>query len=142
MNCYTPDNPATFTACAWHNQMTFSDIGTVVFSVEPYQNNQYCSTSPDNQVNGVLDDSTDFALSHEVFEAISDPSVSGWFVHHTVGISGAEIADLCDLEVLAHDGNYYFDNTAVTLKNKLYVVTSIYSNEIHACTYGAGGPNW
>ena len=141
--CYTPDNPATFTACAWHNQMTFSDIGVVIFTIEPYQNVPGCQTSPDHPVNGVLTDSTDQVLSHEVFEAISDPSVSGWHVWHSVGVGGQEIADLCELSVLGSDGNYYFSGIPVRLGNgNEHVVTAIYSNEIHACTYGEGGPAW
>jgi len=140
--CYTPDNPATWTACAWHNEFIFSDIGPVIYTVEPYQNVPGCQSAPDHPVNGILADSTDTTLSHEVFEAISDPSLAGWVARHSLVAGGQEIADLCGLSVLASDGNYYFSSTPVRLGSKEYVVTAIYSNEIHACTYGEGGPTW
>ncbi|KAA6465208.1 hypothetical protein DYQ86_04485 [Acidobacteria bacterium AB60] len=139
-NCYSPDNPATFTACAWHNAITYGDIGTVVFTIEPYQNVPGCQVSPDHPVNGVVADSTDFSLSHEVFETISDPLLSAW---HVRGSAGYEIADICSLSVLSKDGNYYTSDVPVTLGNKnQYVVTAVYSNALHACTYGEGGPTW
>lgn len=140
--CYTPDNPATFTACAWHNEFIFSDIGPVFYTVEPYQNVPGCQTSPDHPVNGVLADSTDSTLSHEVFEAISDPTLLGWFGRKSQVAGGQEIADLCGLSVLASDGNFYFSGTPVTLGNNQYVVTAIYSNQVHACTYGERVPIW
>lgn len=141
-NCYTPDNPATWTACAWHSEFNFYDLGPVIFTVEPYQNNVGCRTNPDRPVNGVLADSTDMVLSHEVFEAISDPMLSGWVGRNTLIGAGQEIADMCDLSVLSSDGNYYASSTPVTLGSNKYVVTAIYSNAIHACTFGEGGPTW
>ena len=140
--CYTPDIPATFTACAWHNEFIFSDLGPVIFTVEPYQNVPGCQVSPDHPVNGVLADSTDSTLSHEVFEAISDPALGGWSVRSSVAAGGQEIADLCDLSVVGADGNYYTSDTPVRLGSTEYVVTAIYSNKMHACTYGEGGPTW
>jgi hypothetical protein len=34
--CYSPDNTATWIFCAYHGSMDFSDIGHVLYSVEPY----------------------------------------------------------------------------------------------------------
>jgi hypothetical protein len=81
-------------------------------------------------------------LSHEVFEAISDPMLNGGVGRLTLVGAGQEIADMCDLSVVAPDGNYYASSTPVRLGSNKYVVTAIYSNAIHACTYGEGGPTW
>ena len=141
-NCYTPDNYATFTACAWHNYIVFYDIGPVVYTIEPYQDAPGCRTSPDHPVNGQLTDATDSALSHETFEAISDPVPAGWVVHNSPVVGGQEIADLCELQVLASDGNYYWSAQPTTLGTNQHVINAVYSNQIHACTYGEGGPTW
>jgi hypothetical protein len=66
--CYSPDNPATFFYCGYHSSVTFSDIGYVMYSVEPYQNVSGCSVKPGTP-NGTFIDSTDNVLNHESFEA-------------------------------------------------------------------------
>ena len=44
--CYSPDDPKTFFFCAYHGSADFSDIGHVLYSVEPFQNSFGCSSRP------------------------------------------------------------------------------------------------
>ena len=75
--CYSPDNPSTFAFCAFHASVDFSDIGHVLFTVEPYQNVDGCSVAKPSP-NGVLVDSTADVLSHELLETITDPDGDAW----------------------------------------------------------------
>lgn len=34
--CYSPDKPSTFVFCSYHGSADFTDIGHVLYSVEPY----------------------------------------------------------------------------------------------------------
>ena len=92
--CYSPDNPATFFFCAYHGSVDFSDIGHVLYSVEPYQNVMGCSDTGLTP-NGSLEDSTDSVLSHELFETITDPDGTAWVNITDNGMFGEEIADEC-----------------------------------------------
>ena len=72
--CYSPDNFATFAFCAYHDSVTYTDLGHVLFTVEPWQGpGSGCEDSPVGAPNSQLIDSTDDTLSHELFETISDP---------------------------------------------------------------------
>jgi hypothetical protein len=57
----------------------FSDIGHVLFSVEPYQNVPGCSVGTPSP-NGVVVDSQASVLSHEMFETITDPDGTAWWI--------------------------------------------------------------
>jgi hypothetical protein len=103
--------------CAYHGNVTFSDIGHTLYSVEPYQAISGCS-SP----NGKVVDSTASTLSHEFFEAITDPDVPNnvaWYNNY-----GGEIGDICRSSY----GN-------VTLNGTSYNIQREYSNRVSACTY-------
>ena len=67
-----PDNLKSFAFCAYHGGATFRDIGHVLYSVEPFQGVEGCSSRP-GAPNGQLADSTNNVLSHETFETITDP---------------------------------------------------------------------
>jgi hypothetical protein len=76
--CYSPDNPPSFFFCAYHGSVVFSDIGHILYTVEPYQNVPGCQSATPTP-NGVLVDSTASVLSHEVIETITDPDLSAWW---------------------------------------------------------------
>ena len=103
--------------CAYHGNVDFGDIGHTIYSVEPYQAISGCS-SP----NGKVVDSTISTLSHEFFEAITDPDVPNnvaWYNN-----SGGEIGDICRSSY----GN-------VSLSGTTYNMQREYSNRISACTF-------
>ena len=62
--CYSPDNPPSFAFCGYHGSVTYSDIGHVLLSVEPFQNVDGCSVTTPTP-NGALVDSTANVLSIE-----------------------------------------------------------------------------
>ncbi len=132
-DCYSPDNPDVWTFCAYHASVDFADIGHIIYSVEPYQNNDGCSVQP-SAPNGILADSTYSTLSHEVFEAITDPDAdSGWLNSANNSLSGEEIADEC--QFLVNIGSKsYFDASSVKLNGHSYATQPEYSNKSHACT--------
>ena len=134
--CYSPDNPSTWIFCAFHGSIDFPDIGHVLVSVEPYQNVNGCSVPPGTP-NGQLADSTDNALSHESFEAISDPDGDAWWVHAGTALNGAEIGDSCTrFAYFSQFKNYYWDYGVVNLSGQPYTIQPEYSNEMHGCAYG------
>jgi len=131
--CYSPDNPSTFGFCAYHGSTTFSDIGHVLVSVEPFQNVPVCAEPPPNP-NGALIDSTNNSLSHELIESITDPDPNlglpnkrnGWIAVSSRVAFGNEIGDLC--VILTSD-------PAMTLNGRKYQLQSEYSNRYHACAF-------
>ncbi len=133
--CYSPDNPATWVFCAFHGSATFSDLGDVLFSVEPFQNVLGCSVAP-GSANGQLADSTDNVLSHEVFEALSDPDLSSWWVHAFTFANGEEIGDLC-IHAARVGAHVYWSNPSILLNEHVYTVQPEYSNGMHGCSYSA-----
>ncbi len=129
-SCYSPDNTNNFYFCAYHSSVTFSDIGTVIFSVEPYQLTPGCQVATPSP-NSQLADSTNSVLSHEFFEAITDPIVgSGWVNHTGTPMGGSEIGDECHTL-----GDANGNNLAPTflINGKKYEVQTEYSNTYHAC---------
>jgi hypothetical protein len=120
--CYSPDHPSTFAFCAYHTAVNFSDIGTVLYTVEPYQAVPGCAV-PAGSPNGVLADSTYSTLSHELFETITDPIPGqSWVARNSFQVFGAELADLCQ-------GPY----AVLNLNGRLYELQLEYSNTYHAC---------
>jgi hypothetical protein len=129
--CYSPDNPATFAFCAYHGAVTFPDIGHVIYSVEPYQNVQGCAING-TLPNGVLIDSTASALSHELFELITDPDLNAWWDRVDLDLHGAEIADVCQRASFSYD--------TPLLNGRLYEIQPEYSNAVHACVFSLTSP--
>lgn len=128
--CYSPDNPSTFVFCAFHASVTFSDIGHVLFTLQPYQNVQGCATEQPSP-NGALIDSTNNVLSHELSESITDPDPpSGWYAQNSLATFGDEIADLCPGIDLTGP---YFKNPISILNGHKYEIQLEYSNSYHAC---------
>lgn len=126
--CYSPDNPSTFVFCGYHESVTFSDIGHVIYSVEPFQGpisgKPNCAI-PFATPNGQLIDSTATTLLHEIFEAVSDPDPSTGFTVARGPQRLQEIGDVC---------GGVFGATALNGHN--YETQLIYSNSAHACTNG------
>lgn len=135
--CYSPDNPPSFAFCGYHGSVTFSDIGHVLLSVEPFQNVDGCSVSTPSP-NGALVDSTANVLSHETFETITDPDPPatftdllagnfGWLALNSLTEFGSEIGDVCE--------NPFFQYNPVTLNGKSYEIQPEYSNKFHTCAF-------
>ncbi len=91
--CYSPDQPSSDVLCAWHGSADFFDIGHVLYTIEPWQLGG-CGVAPGSP-NGTLADSTNNVLSHELFETITDPDFTAWFVNGTLDLNGEEIGDEC-----------------------------------------------
>jgi hypothetical protein len=129
-SCYSPDNPSTFTFCGYHDAVWFSDIGLVLFTVQPYANVPGCAAAAPNP-NGQLADSVNSILSHETIEAITDPVPgTGWINMTSLTEYGNEIADEC--EPLG-DANYDFLDPTFKINGQMYEVQLEYSNAYHAC---------
>jgi hypothetical protein len=122
--CYSPNNSSTFVFCAYHGSADYTDIGHVLFTVEPYQNVPGCSVAQPSP-NGPLVDSTASTLSHELIETITDPDGDAWLAQNSLVDFGAEIGDLCETPF----GNY----AAFKLYTKPYAIQPEYSNKYHAC---------
>lgn len=128
--CYSPDNPATFVFCAYHDSVTYTDLGHVLFTVEPWQGSTSgCEDSPVGAPNSQLIDSTDDTLSHELFETISDPDGTAWWNATDLSLYGNEMADEC----LFIGPDNYFAEPTFPIDGHLYRVQSEYSNHRHAC---------
>jgi hypothetical protein len=87
--------------CAYHSSVDFTDIGHVVYSVEPFADVPGCRVRPGTP-NGTLTDSTNRVLSHELIEAITDPDGDAWWNNLDVGLFGEEIGDECSLVLPPH----------------------------------------
>lgn len=128
--CYSPDNPSSFAFCAYHGSIVFSDIGHVMFSVEPYQNVPGCQAAPPDP-NGILTDSTNSVLAHELIETITDPDINAWIANQSLIARGAEIGDLCEP---TGNAKFQFLDPVVTLNGHPYEIQLMYSNQFHACS--------
>ena len=145
-SCYSPDSPATFTFCAYHSSADFSDVGHVIYDVEPYADVTGCSSRP-NGPNGQLVDSTDNVLSHETLELISNPDGTAWWNELDSGLFEEEIGDECSFLLFVPpppalpgpQSVVYFDPSNVILNGRHYVAQPEYSNEQHACSIAPGG---
>lgn len=132
--CYSPDNPAVFFYCGYHNSVTFSDIGHVLYTVEPYQNVAGCQVKPGTP-NGMLVDSTDNVLNHESFETITDPDGTAWINTSALVMYGDEVGDECEFVTFV-GASAYFNPPIFRVNGTPYGVQSIYSNALHACGTG------
>lgn len=131
--CYSPDNPATFVFCGYHDAVAFTDIGIALFTVEPWQGPGSGCEIATPAPNGLLIDSTNNVLSHETFETITDPVPGLGYFNQTGGpLSGAEIGDECVLFNLGSTPGAYAPPT-FEINGKNYAVQPEYSNKYHAC---------
>ena len=129
--CYSPDNFSTWSFCAYHTAWSFSDLGIVIFSVEPYQAVQGCEVAAASP-QGQLADSTDTVLSHELIETITDPLPGYGYVNRSsLDLDGAEIGDEC--QTFAVDSKGGIINPVETLNGKKYAIQLEYSDRYHAC---------
>ena len=137
--CYSPDNPNTWFFCAYHGSAD-TDLGHLVYTVEPYQNVMGCNDPP-NTPNGQLVDSTNDTLSHELFETISDPDGTGWWnsTPSVIGVEGEEIGDECVFTTAPPQSPppVYGDPSVFRIGHHVYAVQLEYSNAHHGC---AGAP--
>jgi hypothetical protein len=137
--CYSPDNPNTWFFCAYHSSAD-TELGHLVYSVEPYQNVLGCNDPP-NTPNGQLIDSTNDVLSHELFETISDPDGTGWWnsTPSVIGVEGEEIGDECVFTTAPPQSPppVYGDPSIFRIGGHVYAVQLEYSNAHHGC---AGAP--
>lgn len=104
--------------CGYHGSVNFSDIGHTIYSFEGYQNIAGC-----NAPSGKVADSTDSTVSHETYEAITDPDINNGTLAWYNSRSG-EIGDICR----SNYGN-------VTLNGTSYNIQEEWSNKRSACTY-------
>lgn len=148
--CYSPDDPATFSFCAYHGTSELP-AGPTLYTVEPFQDVGGCSVRP-NTPNGQLIDSTNNVLSHETIETITDPNVAGawptgWWNELDNGMFGQEIGDECSFllvtppppAVPGPTSSVYFDPSDVNLNGHPYAIQPEYSNSAHGCATGPGG---
>jgi hypothetical protein len=116
-NCYSPNDPASWTFCAFHGSVNLSATQHVLFTVQPYQDVDGCRL-PGQTPNGRID-ATVSTLSHELFETITDPDFDGW----VNALFGYEMSDMCS----AFGSNQL-------MNGHQYFVQSEYSNTKHMCT--------
>ena len=124
--CYSPDVPSTDLLCGYHGSADFLDIGHVLYTVEPNQLGG-CMVAPGSP-NGVLADSTNNSLSHELFETITDPDFDAWYNSTLIDLIGDEIGDECSFAIPG-----FFDVPVFKIGNKLYAVQREYDDAGRAC---------
>ena len=132
--CYSPDDAASFSFCAYHSSFGVNGFGNVVYSAEPFQKVNGCSVRP-NTPNGQLADSTNDTLSHEAVEAITDPDGDAWWNMLDNGLFGQEIGDECQF-ITFTPTNVYGDPSDIRLNGKSYAIQPEYSNAGHVCAVG------
>jgi len=117
--CYSPDHPATFYFCAYHESVAFADIpGVALVSIEPYKFVPGCASRKSTGASA-LTNSTASTLGHETFEAITDPGPALAWYNFTFN---SEIGDLCE--------TYEWK---IDLNGTTYSLQPMYSNAYHAC---------
>jgi hypothetical protein len=122
------DFPNSDIFCAYHASADFFDLGHVLYTVEPSQVFPTgCQVAP-GSVNGLMVDSTNNLLSHEMFETITDPDGFSWFNSTMFALLDQEIGDECEFFVPG-----FFDPSTFRIGAKIYAVQSEYDNTKHAC---------
>jgi hypothetical protein len=129
-SCYSPDNLNTWSFCAYHGAFNDATYGTILYTVEPFQDVPGCAVQTPSP-NGQLADSTNSVLSHETFETITDPvGGSGWTNQTSLDLWGYEIGDECQPLV---NSSSDFLVPSFYINGKPYEVQLEYSNRYHAC---------
>jgi hypothetical protein len=118
--CCSPDKSSTFSFCGYHGSIDFSDVGHVLYTVQPFQDVPGCNVSPGSP-SGQLVDSTANVLSHELFETITDPDGAGWWNTESIDLFGAEIGDECSFVIFTQLG-VFFDPPAFRIGGTEYAV--------------------
>ncbi len=121
-SCYSPDHPATFAFCAYHESVAFKDIPQhVIVTIEPYQRVGFCASRASSDATA-LTNSTASTLAHETFESITDPGPAfAWFNFTFYD----EVADLCE--------SFQWK---IPVGGTVYSLQPMYSNGYHACAAG------
>jgi hypothetical protein len=119
-NCYSPNDPASWTFCAFHGSVNFSPTQHVLFTVQPYQDVDGCRLPGQTRL-----DAASSTLSHEFFETVTDPDFDGW----SNALFGFEISDMCSV----------FGSSQLLNNGHSYLIQSEYSNTKHLCTSQAPG---
>lgn len=126
--CFSPDNPNTFAFCAFHSAVVFPDIGEVLFTVVPDTGVPGCASQQPSP-NGIVADSVDSTLSHELFETITDPEGDGWQALSSLDEFGFEIGDVCQ----PAGKNHQFLVPTFNVHGHPYAIQLEYSNRGHGC---------
>lgn len=111
--------------CAYHGATDYTDIGHVIYSTQPYEAIPGCDVGAGSP-NGDVADSTASVLSHESYEAYTDPDVQtnlAWY-NQTAG----EIGDICAPANGVPTG-------VVQLGNDNWQIQPEYDNNVHDCSF-------
>ncbi|MFN2527389.1 MAG: hypothetical protein ABR584_01560 [Candidatus Baltobacteraceae bacterium] len=111
--------------CAYHGNTDFSDIGHVIYSTQPYEDIPGCSVGGGSP-NGSTADSTASVLSHEAYEAYTDPDVPQTLAWYNQ--SAGEIGDICAPASGVPTG-------VVQLGADNWQIQPEYSNSVHDCSF-------
>jgi hypothetical protein len=128
-SCFSPDHPSTFAFCAFHASVIFSDIGLVLFTVEPETGVPGCASQQPSP-NGIVADSVDDTLSHETFETITDPRGNAFRARSSLDLRGAEIGDVCQP---VGNNQAQFLVPTFRVNGHPYAIQLEYSNRGHGC---------
>ncbi len=116
-NCYSPNDPANWTFCAFHGSVNLEGNRHVLFTVEPYQDVDGCRF-PGQTPNHPVMDATASTLAHEFFETLTDPDLDGW----SNALFGYEMSDMC----ATFGGNKF-------LNGRPYFLPAEYTTRLHLC---------
>lgn len=119
--------------CGYHSSVQ-TDIGEVIYTVEPNITNVFGCNQPASSPNGGFDAQYS-VLSHEAFETVTDPNGDAWWNASNQVMFGSEIGDEC--QFLEFDSNGYFSSFAgqlIYLGGHPYQVQTEYNNAAHACS--------
>jgi hypothetical protein len=128
-NCFSPDHPSSFQFCAFHSFIKFPDIGRVIITVLPETGVPGCASQQPSP-NGIVADSVDSTMSHELFETFTDPLLNAWFVRDSLDLGGAEIGDVCQPSGNAQG---QFLVPTFNVNGHPYAIQLEYSNAGHGC---------
>lgn len=118
--CYSPDNDSRFMFCAYHGSFNATINGAnrhLLYSVEPFNGDGICQSAGMTNIDAQAN-----VLSHELFEAITDPD-PGFQWYTTLGNLG-EIGDICAWKIY---------NVPLS-SGKYQNIQLEYSNLSHACS--------
>jgi hypothetical protein len=117
--------------CAYHSHVIINKRD-VLYSVEPFANVIGCQIKPGSP-NGMLIDSTNDVLSHELIETITDPDGRTWWDSTSGGMFGEEIGDEC-VFVTFIGGIPYTDPVIIDVEGRKYALQPEWNNRAQACT--------